>query len=83
MFTAPKELKRPLNAFLFLYQQVLLSIQGMMFTPDPCFNEPGYEGIKGTDEGDVSSILLKSPQKSTLYLTLLTTDGNSNCVATH
>lgn len=32
--------------------QVLLSIQGMMFTPDPCFNEPGYEGIKGTDEGD-------------------------------
>lgn len=63
MFTAPKELKRPLNAFLFLYQQVLLSIQGMMFTPDPCFNEPGYEGIKGTDEGDVSSILLKSPQR--------------------
>ena len=28
-----------------------------MFTPDPCFNEPGYEGIKGTDEGDVSEIL--------------------------
>ena len=28
----------------------------MMFTPDPCFNEPGYEGIKGTDEGDVSKI---------------------------
>ena len=52
-----------LNAFLFLYQQVLLSIQGMMFTPDPCFNEPGYEGIKGTDEGDVSNILLKSSQK--------------------
>lgn len=63
MFTAPKELKRPLNAFLFLYQQVLLSIQGMMFTPDPCFNEPGYEGIKGTDEGDVSSILHKSSQR--------------------
>ena len=37
-----------------------MSIQGMMFTPDPCFNEPGYEGIKGTDEGDVSSILCKS-----------------------
>ncbi|XP_073231634.1 ubiquitin conjugation factor E4 B-like [Porites lutea] len=32
--------------------QVLVSIQGMMFTPDPCFNEPGYEGIRGTDEGD-------------------------------
>ena len=39
-------------------QQVLVSIQGMMFTPDPCFNEPGYEGIRGTDEGDVSN---KSP----------------------
>lgn len=65
MFTAPKELKRPLNTFLFLYQQVLLSIQGMMFTPDPCFNEPGYEGIKGTDEGDVSSTKSnpKSPQR--------------------
>lgn len=32
-----------------------MSIQGMMFTPDPCFNEPGYEGIRGTDEGDVSN----------------------------
>jgi len=35
-----------------------------MFTPDPCFNEPGYEGIKGTDEGDVSSILCKSSEGS-------------------
>ena len=33
-----------------------MSIQGMMFTSDPCFNEPGYEGIRGTDEGDVSKI---------------------------
>ena len=41
----------PLFNFCF---QVLVSIQGMMFTPDPCFNEPGYEGIRGTDEGDVS-----------------------------
>ncbi|XP_031568634.1 uncharacterized protein LOC116303263 [Actinia tenebrosa] len=32
--------------------QVLLSIQGMILIPDPCFNEPGYEGIRGTDEGD-------------------------------
>lgn len=32
--------------------QVLVSIQGMMFTPDPCFNEPGYEGMRGTDEGN-------------------------------
>lgn len=59
-----------LNAFLFLYQQVLLSIQGMMFTPDPCFNEPGYEGIKGTDEGDVSSILLKIFPKKTRCILL-------------
>ena len=72
-----------LNAFLLLYQQVLLSIQGMMFTPDPCFNEPGYEGIKGTDEGDVSSILCKPSQGSILYHTLLTTNGNSECVASH
>lgn len=69
-----------LNAFLLLYQQVLVSIQGMMFTPDPCFNEPGYEGIKGTDEGDVSVILCKSSQGSTLCHTLLTTDGNSKSV---
>lgn len=34
-------------------QQVLLSIQGMIFIPDPMFNEPGYEAIKGTEEGDV------------------------------
>ena len=57
-----------------------MSIQGMMFTPDPCFNEPGYEGIKGTDEGDVSVILCKSSQGSTLCHTLLTTDGNSKSV---
>ena len=40
-----------------------MSIQGMMFTPDPCFNEPGYEGIRGTDEGDVSKILLWNREK--------------------
>lgn len=65
---------------MLLYLQVLVSIQGMMFTPDPCFNEPGYEGIKGTDEGDVSRILRKSSQGSTLYRTLLATNGNSKCV---
>lgn len=54
-----------------------------MFTPDPCFNEPGYEGIKGTDEGDVSRILRKSSQGSTLYHTLLTANDNSKCVVTH
>ncbi|KAK3728344.1 hypothetical protein QZH41_002187 [Actinostola sp. cb2023] len=35
--------------------QVLLSIQGMILIPDPCFNEPGYEGIRDTDEGDALS----------------------------
>ena len=36
-----------------------------MFTPDPCFNEPGYEGIKGTDEGDVSSNFCNRQLRST------------------
>ncbi|XP_048576490.1 uncharacterized protein LOC5513359 isoform X2 [Nematostella vectensis] len=35
--------------------QVLLSIQGMILIPDPCFNEPGYEGIRNTDEGEILS----------------------------
>ena len=33
--------------------QVLLSVQGMIFIPDPTFNEPGYEAIRGTQEGNV------------------------------
>jgi baculoviral IAP repeat-containing protein 6 len=33
--------------------QVLLSIQGMILIPDPMFNEPGYETIKGTSDGNV------------------------------
>ena len=39
----------------------------MMFTPDPCFNEPGYEGIKGTDEGDVSENLNSSLEQRTCF----------------
>lgn len=35
--------------------QVLLSIQGMIFIPDPMFNEPGYEAIKGSTEGNTRS----------------------------
>lgn len=34
--------------------QVLLSIQGMILISDPMFNEPGYEAIRGTQEGIVS-----------------------------
>jgi len=40
------------------YTQVLLSIQGMILIPDPMFNEPGYETIRGTEEGNVG---LKGP----------------------
>ena len=36
--------------------QVLLSIQGMILIPDPMFNEPGYEAIKGSAEGDVGVV---------------------------
>ncbi|XP_076441977.1 uncharacterized protein LOC143280995 isoform X2 [Babylonia areolata] len=35
--------------------QVLVSIQSMILTPDPVFNEPGYERIKDTEEGEVQS----------------------------
>ena len=36
--------------------QVILSIQGMILIPDPTFNEPGYEAIRGTEEGNVSPV---------------------------
>lgn len=32
--------------------QVLISLQAMVFVKDPFFNEPGYEKISGTDEGN-------------------------------
>lgn len=35
--------------------QVLLSIQGMIFISDPMFNEPGYEAIRSTPEGNKRS----------------------------
>jgi ubiquitin-protein ligase len=35
--------------------QVLLSIQGLIFVPDPYFNEPGYESQRGTSSGDQQS----------------------------
>ena len=37
-----------------VYWQVLLSIQGMILIPDPMYNEPGYERMRGTAEGNVS-----------------------------
>lgn len=30
-----------------------MSIQSMILTPDPVFNEPGYERLKDTEEGEV------------------------------
>ncbi|XP_013383358.1 uncharacterized protein LOC106153808 isoform X1 [Lingula anatina] len=35
--------------------QVLVSIQGMILIEDPMFNEPGYDGIRGTEEGESRS----------------------------
>jgi baculoviral IAP repeat-containing protein 6 len=32
--------------------QVLMSVQALILVPDPFFNEPGYERIRGTPEGD-------------------------------
>eukprot|EP00966_Prymnesium_polylepis_P308737 7134428-Prymnesium_polylepis.1 len=35
--------------------QVLMSIQALILVPDPFFNEPGYERIRNTPEGDLQS----------------------------
>jgi len=35
--------------------QVLVSIQGTIMIPEPWYNEPGYDGIKGTPAGDAKS----------------------------
>ena len=35
--------------------QVLVSIQGLILVDDPMFNEPGFDGIRGTAEGDMKS----------------------------
>lgn len=36
--------------------QVLVSIQSMIFVPEPYYNEPAYEGMRGTKEGDAASL---------------------------
>jgi hypothetical protein len=48
---------------------VLLSIQGMIFISDPYFNEPAYDAMRGTAEGDSSS--LKYNAGAALVLTAL------------
>ncbi|EOD17738.1 hypothetical protein EMIHUDRAFT_57763, partial [Emiliania huxleyi CCMP1516] len=35
--------------------QVLMSVQALILVPDPFFNEPGYERIRGTPQGDSQS----------------------------
>ena len=35
--------------------QVLVSIQSLILVPEPYFNEPGYERLMGTSEGNMKS----------------------------
>ena len=32
-----------------------MSVQALILVPDPFFNEPGYERIRGTPQGDSQS----------------------------
>ena len=34
---------------------MLVSIQGIILIPEPLYNEPGYESIRGTQEGNKRS----------------------------
>lgn len=34
--------------------QVVVSIQGLILIPEPIYNEPGYEAMQGTPQGQVS-----------------------------
>jgi len=36
--------------------QVLVSIQSQVLVPEPYYNEPAYEGMKGTAEGNAASL---------------------------
>ena len=33
----------------------MVSIQSMILIPDPMYNEPGYEGMRDTQEGEARS----------------------------
>lgn len=35
-------------------------LQGMIFISDPYYNEPAYEGMRGTEEGMTSSLKYNS-----------------------
>mmetsp|Transcript_12872 Transcript_12872/g.31044 ORF Transcript_12872/g.31044 Transcript_12872/m.31044 type:complete len:482 (-) Transcript_12872:194-1639(-) len=43
------------DAKLSTLYQVLVSIQGLILVDDPMYNEPGFDGIRGTAEGDNKS----------------------------
>eukprot|EP00775_Hariotina_reticulata_P014582 gene14582-14713_t len=43
----------PATSSLF---QILLSVQGMVFVEDPYFNEPNVEVMRGTTEGNITSM---------------------------
>ena len=40
---------------IYLFVQVMVSIQSMILIPDPMYNEPGYEGMRDTQEGEARS----------------------------
>ncbi len=46
------EMWNPVNSSLL---QLFLSIQSLIFCDNPYFNEPGYENMRGTREGEISS----------------------------
>lgn len=49
--------------------QVLVSIQGLILNTEPFFNEPGYEGMKGSPSGETKS---KKYNEDTFILSLRT-----------
>jgi baculoviral IAP repeat-containing protein 6 len=50
--TWPGEQDEMWNPKISTILQVLISILGLIFVPEPYFNEPGYERARGTPAGD-------------------------------
>jgi hypothetical protein len=44
------------------YAQVLVSIQSLIFVPEPYFNEPGYEREMGLPAGIAASRAVRCPR---------------------
>jgi hypothetical protein len=51
---------------VLFYVKVLVSIQGLIFVPEPVFNEPGDEQSIGTLEGQQKSSMYNSSIKRVL-----------------